>query len=179
MLKKVKILIVFFIIVFGIIASVLWIRHMHNVNAEKIRNEKNGYQSWSLKEDDIITIYDQDSVASDFIEKAAMKYNSVSPVFVFIDNINKADIIVFDYRQAGKKGFDQYGVTYSDGKIGYNTYLMEKEDDNKKLSLCMHELGHAIGLAHNDEKDSIMGPKRDITELSDNDIRRVWTICQK
>lgn len=135
------------------------------------------YQSWNLTEKGRITmIYDNDSIYAALLEKAAKQYNAVEPVFLFTDSIDKADIIIFDYKKGKKAGTEEYGITYSDGKIGFNTYKLDKADDDTKLSLCLHELGHAIGLAHNKEKDSVMGTRKNVTKLSENDKHRIWTI---
>ncbi|HHW89278.1 MAG TPA: matrixin family metalloprotease [Clostridiales bacterium] len=50
------------------------------------------------------------------------------------------------------------GVCSSNGTIKFNKYHMDKLNNNGKLSVVIHEIGHALGIAHNDNYYSIMYP---------------------
>lgn len=66
---------------------------------------------------------------------------------------NSPDVVI---RGSGSLGYEINGVTYSSGVIYFNSdnwaYLSTKERKN----LARHELGHALGLAHNPGKENIM-----------------------
>lgn len=41
------------------------------------------------------------------------------------------------------------GTTYNDGKIKMNTYVLKNCSSDEKKNVAIHEIGHALGLAHN------------------------------
>lgn len=48
--------------------------------------------------------------------------------------------------------------TSSNGTIKFSKNLMSKLDGKQQLNVCIHELGHALGLDHREENDTVMYP---------------------
>lgn len=61
------------------------------------------------------------------------------------------------------------GVTSSRGTIKFNSYYMDDYSDVQRTNVCAHELGHALGLDHNQEGDLMFAAVTDIISLSEND----------
>ena len=61
------------------------------------------------------------------------------------------------------------GVTSSSGTIRFNTYKMGDYTIAKRRYVCTHELGHALGLAHNQSGDVMYQYVSSVTHLSSND----------
>lgn len=61
------------------------------------------------------------------------------------------------------------GVTNSNGIIRFNKYNMDRFSSNQKKNVCIHELGHALGLAHNSSVDVMYPYVTSRTNISNND----------
>lgn len=61
------------------------------------------------------------------------------------------------------------GVTSSRGTIKFNSYYMDEYSSIQKQNVCAHELGHALGLDHNQEGDIMYAAVTDVITLSGND----------
>ncbi len=61
------------------------------------------------------------------------------------------------------------GVTSSAGTIKFNTYQMDNFTSAQKRNVCTHELGHALGLAHNAKGDVMYAYVSSVISLSAND----------
>lgn len=75
------------------------------------------------------------------------------------------DVAISDYYEVSNAA----GITYRDGLIRFNTYNMDKLSGKEKKNVCIHELGHALGLAHNTSKDVMYSFVTTRTKLSKND----------
>lgn len=75
------------------------------------------------------------------------------------------DVKISDYSEVSNSA----ATTSSDGKIKFNTYNMDNLSVNDKKNVCLHELGHALGLAHNAEGDVMYNTVAGTTSLSEND----------
>ena len=61
------------------------------------------------------------------------------------------------------------GVTSSRGTMKFNSYYMDDYSDVQKINVCGHEMGHALGLDHNQEGDLMFAAVTDVITLSEND----------
>ncbi len=75
------------------------------------------------------------------------------------------DVTISDYSEVSSV----VGVTSSAGTIKFNTYNMQNLTSTERLNTCTHELGHALGLAHNQVGDVMYAYVSTVTNLSDND----------
>lgn len=75
------------------------------------------------------------------------------------------DVTISDYYEVSSTA----GVTSSAGTIKFNTYQMDNFTSAQKRNVCTHELGHALGLAHNAKGDVMYAYVSSVTSLSAND----------
>ncbi|MFE4810764.1 matrixin family metalloprotease [Peribacillus simplex] len=75
------------------------------------------------------------------------------------------DVKISDYSQVSQTA----GVTSSVGTIKFNDYKMNGYDSTKRKNVAIHEIGHALGLAHNLNGDVMYQYVSTKTTLSFND----------
>jgi hypothetical protein len=75
------------------------------------------------------------------------------------------DVTISDYYEKSSTA----GVTSHSGTIKFNTYKMEDYSTTKRKNVCIHELGHALGLEHNQQGDVMYAYVSTVTSLSAND----------
>lgn len=75
------------------------------------------------------------------------------------------DVVISDYSEVSSTA----GVTSSAGTIKFNTYVLENRTKKERRNCCTHELGHALGLAHNQKGDVMYSKITSIVKLSAND----------
>lgn len=109
----------------------------------------------------INTKYSQDIIfASD-------QWNSYKPnvvVRVFVPSY--ANVIVNDFYEVSNR----LGYASTNGTINLNTYLLDNASQSRRRYTTMHEMGHALGLAHNvSNLDVMYSPANDRYSLTIND----------
>ncbi len=75
------------------------------------------------------------------------------------------DLTVSDYNERSSTA----GTASKSGTIKFNTYLMDDFSKAKRTNVALHELGHALGLAHNTTSDIMHKYTTTKTTLSTND----------
>jgi len=81
------------------------------------------------------------------------------------DDTTVMDVTLSDYYEVSTTA----GVTSSSGTIAFNSYRMNNYSTDQLLNVCIHELGHALGLAHNQPGDVMYAYVLTTTSLSSND----------
>lgn len=134
-----------------------------NVNAETIR-----ISSWVLIDSGGHLDWKSDSKYSSELQKAIKVWNGYkSGVIRKKTSKTKLDVSITDAYELSAVA----GVTTKQGTITFNTFIMDNDSygDAKRVHVCMHELGHALGLAHNQSTDIMYEYVTDNTSLSAND----------
>ena len=76
------------------------------------------------------------------------------------------DVTISDYYESNT---DVCAITFSSGIIQFNSFQMNTKTSQERQNICTHELGHALGLAHNQVGDVMYPYCSSVTTLSDND----------
>ena len=95
-------------------------------------------------------------------------FNAAYPVFMVdaYDAWNTIeDVAISDYYEQNSVS----GYTDKAGMICFNKYCMSRYSSAEKQHTCTHELGHALGLAHNQFGDIMYAELTYHTVLSEND----------
>ncbi|WNY27648.1 M57 family metalloprotease [Methanolapillus ohkumae] len=79
--------------------------------------------------------------------------------------LNLKDVTISDYSAVDGKA----GVTSSSGTLKFNKYYMVDFNTNVRKNVCTHELGHALGLDHNQQGDVMHSQVTSVCTLSAND----------
>ena len=83
--------------------------------------------------------------------------------------LKQGTIILVNREEKSNEVSSTAGVTSSAGTIKFNTYQMDNFTSAQKRNVCTHELGHALGLAHNAKGDVMYAYVSSVTSLSAND----------
>ena len=121
--------------------------------------------------------------------KEAINTWNATGVFTFnvVSDASSADIIATEYSDASSKaaGFAETEtnaltnhITHVDVKL--NTYYLTENDygytHNRIVYTAEHELGHAIGLDHDDSEESVMQSSGSYYGIQDVDIEKVQSL---
>ena len=110
--------------------------------------------------------YDGNTKYMTQFELAVKTWNTYKSGVIRVDNASRIqDVKISDYYEVGNVA----GVTNAKGTIKFNTYNMDDYSSTKKRNVCTHELGHALGLAHNFSTDVMYFQVSTKIYLSDND----------
>lgn len=98
--------------------------------------------------------------------KAVKVWNTYKKGVIRKDNLTRwQDVAISDYYEVSNTA----GVTAIYGTIQFNKYNMDRISVKQKENVCIHELGHALGLEHNTSKDIMYMYTTSRTKLSSND----------
>ena len=102
-------------------------------------------------------------------KNAVKKWNNYKAGVIRKDTIKtKRDVKIMD-----SKGRAEKKVLAETSKAGRTIYFytakMDSLSSDKCLHVCMHELGHALGLGHNKKTDVMYAESSWVTKLSKND----------
>ena len=88
---------------------------------------------------------------------AISKWNNYKPGVITgpLSNLSSSvDLTISDYYEDS----NTVAVTSSSGTIRFNTKNMNENSEERQIHTCIHELGHALGLDHRREDDSVVYP---------------------
>ncbi len=94
--------------------------------------------------------------------KAVEEWNNYKPRVIRKDTaFTIADVLISDYYLQTEVA----GVTTDTGHIKFNKFHMDSFSLRKRRNTCTHELGHALGLAHNVKKSIMYEINTDMVHL--------------
>lgn len=113
------------------------------VNAETVSVKT---QTWNLVDSKKRLHWAGDSAYLTSFTSGVSVWNAYKPGVIWKANdTTDTDVTISDYYEISSTA----GVTTSYHRMKFNTYKMNGYDSNKRKNVAMHELGHALGLAHN------------------------------
>lgn len=122
--------------------------------------------SWSLLDSGKHLDWDGTSEYLSYFESGVDTWNAYKPGVIRKDSWSTIeDVAISDYYEKNAVS----GYTEMTGKICFNKYCMSRYSSAEKQHTCMHELGHALGLAHNQFGDIMYAELTYHTTLSGND----------
>lgn len=125
--------------------------------------------SWYLNGDNgELRYYIYNSNYSSETSFASRKWNEAkSGIASRVYDSSIADVIISDVNISNTSVL---GTTDPNGFIRYNRANLEKSLSTRKKHVAIHEMGHALGLAHNSgSRDVMKNPANDATFLTSND----------
>ena len=107
------------------------------------------------------------SVFRSHVVTAAGRWNALRAGVIRQDTASTVnDVTISDYRSASSTR----AVTSADGTLRFNlTRMSTTEPKDALLRTAMHELGHALGLGHNETADVMFANPNGVTTATEND----------
>ena len=136
-----------------------------------VSNYENSYAgvkvlSWNLVDNGKHLDWDGKTKYQSHFNYAVKVWNNYKKGVIRKDNIFRwEDVAISDCFEISNVA----GVTCSDGTIRFNKYIMDSLPTNAKRNVCIHELGHALGLEHNTRTDIMYMYLTTRVKLSNND----------
>ncbi|MBO4809563.1 MAG: matrixin family metalloprotease [Lachnospiraceae bacterium] len=122
--------------------------------------------SWSLLDSGKHLDWDGTSEYLSYFQSGVDTWNDYKPGVIRQDSWNTIeDVAISDYYEQNSVS----GYTDKAGMICFNKYNMSRYSSAEKQHTCTHELGHALGLAHNQFGDIMYAELTYHTVLSEND----------
>lgn len=87
-------------------------------------------------------------------ETAVNTWNNHKNGVIRKDSLTTVKDVTISDKDLGKN--DTLAETDPNGAIRFNIPLMDKAGNNKKINVCLHEIGHALGLSHRGGRATIM-----------------------
>lgn len=100
--------------------------------------------------------------------KAINEWNATKVIkFNLVTNLSRAAIIVQhgQYGETGWAGLTE--IKKNRATVRLNDYILDRVNDYIAMCIAEHELGHTIGLEHNDNEKSVMNSVLDPDTVSD------------
>lgn len=123
---------------------------------------------WALLDSDKHLDWDGSTKYQTLFNAAVNTWNAYKPGVIREDTwYYWEDVYISDYYEVSWT----CGYTSSAGEIKFNTYTMDNSGwtDLNRQNVCTHELGHALGLDHNQYNDIMYAYNSSRITLSEND----------
>lgn len=115
-------------------------------------------------------IYAGSSRYMGLFNQAASIWNAYKPNVILNGSVSRGATIVSDYEEVSTiLGVTTGRDNYSGGSIKFNVYQMNSCVRSEQLNVALHELGHGLGLSHNQKTDILYAYVQSLTTLSFND----------
>lgn len=122
--------------------------------------------SWDLVDSGKHLDWDSNTAYKSHVTAASNIWNLQKPGIIRPDTATRVqDVFVSDYYERSNTA----GVTSSRGTIKLNKYRMAGYAHAKRRNVVLHEIGHALGLAHNKKGDIMYANVSNTSIVSAND----------
>ena len=129
-------------------------------------NARISIQSWNLVDSGKHMDWEGSSkYLTEFKSAVKIWENHISGIIRKKTEQTRLDLTISDYNSLDGVS----GITYSNGNMRFNTAYYVFYSKEQRINVCLHELGHALGLDHNQKGDVMYKDTTYQTQLSSND----------